>query len=129
MFKEFKEFAMRGNVLDLAVGMIIGAAFTSIVKGAVDYLLSPILGLITGGVKLGHWKILLAGEGETAVVLNIGLFVQSVISFILVAFTVFLLVKAIRSFEKKEEEKPSVQVAPSKSEVLLTEIRDLLKEK
>ena len=127
MFKEFKQFAMRGNVLDLAVGMIIGAAFTSIVKGVVDHLLSPVLGLITGGVNLTNMKIILSGEGETAVVMNIGLFVQSVVNFILVAFAVFLLVKAIKSFEKKEEAKPSEPVAPPKSEILLEEIRDLLK--
>ena len=127
MFKEFKQFAMRGNVLDLAVGMIIGAAFTSIVKGVVDHLLSPVLGLITGGVNLTNMKIILSGEGETAVVMNIGLFVQSVVNFILVACGVFLLVKAIKSFEKKEEAKPSEPVAPPKSEILLEEIRDLLK--
>tara|TARA_R110000868_G_scaffold32343_3_gene117649 strand:- start:11298 stop:11684 length:387 start_codon:yes stop_codon:yes gene_type:complete len=127
MFKEFKQFAMRGNVLDLAVGMIIGAAFTSIVKGVVDHLLSPVLGLITGGVNLTNMKIILSGEGESAVVMNIGLFFQSVVNFILVAFAVFLLVKAIKSFEKKEEAKPSAPVAPPKSEVLLEEIRDLLK--
>ncbi|MBH48252.1 MAG: large conductance mechanosensitive channel protein MscL [Halobacteriovorax sp.] len=127
MFKEFKQFAMRGNVLDLAVGMIIGAAFTSIVKGVVDHLLSPVLGLITGGVNLTNMKIILSGEGESAVVMNIGLFFQSVVNFVLVAFAVFLLVKAIKSFEKKEEAKPSAPVAPPKSEVLLEEIRDLLK--
>tara|TARA_R110000868_G_scaffold99515_5_gene273798 strand:- start:5643 stop:6029 length:387 start_codon:yes stop_codon:yes gene_type:complete len=127
MFKEFKQFAMRGNVLDLAVGMIIGAAFTSIVKGVVDHLLSPVLGLITGGINLAHMKIILSGEGDTAVVMNIGLFFQSVINFVLVAFAVFLLVKAIRSLEKKEEAAPSTPAAPPKSEILLEEIRDLLK--
>ncbi|PIP90752.1 MAG: large conductance mechanosensitive channel protein MscL [Bdellovibrionales bacterium CG12_big_fil_rev_8_21_14_0_65_38_15] len=127
MFKEFKQFAMKGNVLDLAVGMIIGAAFTSIVKGLVDNILGPILGLITGGVNLTYMKIVLSGEGEAAVTMNIGLFIQSVINFILVAFSVFLLVKAIRSMEKKEEAKPVDPPAPPKSEILLEEIRDLLK--
>jgi len=127
MFKEFKQFAMKGNVLDLAVGMIIGAAFTSIVKGLVDNILGPILGLITGGVNLTYMKIVLSGEGEAAVTMNIGLFIQSVINFILVAFAVFLLVKAIRSMEKKEEAKPVDPPAPPKSEILLEEIRDLLK--
>jgi len=118
---------MKGNVLDLAVGMIIGAAFTSIVKGLVDNILGPILGLITGGVNLTYMKIVLSGEGEAAVTMNIGLFIQSVINFILVAFSVFLLVKAIRSMEKKEEAKPVDPPAPPKSEILLEEIRDLLK--
>jgi len=127
MFKEFKQFAMKGNVLDLAVGMIIGAAFTSIVKGLVDNILGPILGLITGGGNLTYMKIVLSGEGEAAVTMNIGLFIQSVINFILVAFSVFLLVKAIRSMEKKEEAKPVDPPAPPKSEILLEEIRDLLK--
>lgn len=127
MFKEFKQFAMRGNVLDLAVGMIIGAAFTSIVKGLVDNILGPILGLITGGVDLTYMKIVLAGEGEKAVTMNLGMFFQSVINFLLVAFSVFLLVKGIKAMEKKEEAKPTEPVAPSKSEVLLEEIRDLLK--
>lgn len=127
MFKEFKQFVMRGNVLDLAVGMIIGAAFTSIVKGLVDNILGPILGLITGGVDLTYMKIVLAGEGEKAVTMNLGMFFQSVINFVLVAFSVFLLVKGIKAMEKKEEAKPSEPVAPSKSEVLLEEIRDLLK--
>jgi len=127
MFKEFKQFAMKGNVLDLAVGMIIGAAFTSIVKGLVDNIFGPVLGLITGGVNLTYMKIVLSGEGEAAVTMNIGLFIQSVINFILVAFSVFLLVKAIRSMEKKEEAKPVDPPAPPKSEILLEEIRDLLK--
>lgn len=118
---------MRGNVLDLAVGMIIGAAFTSIVKGLVDNILGPILGLITGGVDLTYMKIVLAGEGEKAVTMNLGMFFQSVINFLLVAFSVFLLVKGIKAMEKKEEAKPTEPVAPSKSEVLLEEIRDLLK--
>lgn len=127
MFKEFKQFAMKGNVLDLAVGMIIGAAFTSIVKGLVDHILGPILGLITGGVNLAYMKIIISGEGETAVTMNIGLFFQSVINFILVSFSVFLLVKAIRKMERKEEAKPAGPPEPTKSEILLEEIRDLLK--
>ena len=127
MFNEFKQFAIKGNVIDLAVGMIIGAAFTSIVKGLVDHILSPVLGLLTGGVDLAFVKIILAGEGEKAVSLNVGLFLQSVINFLLVSFSVFLLVKGIRSLQKKEEAKPSEPPAPSKSELYLEEIRDLLK--
>ncbi len=127
MFKEFKQFAMKGNVLDLAVGMIIGAAFTSIVTGLVDNILGPILGLITGGVNLTYMKIVLSGEGDKAVTMNIGLFIQSVINFVLVALSVFLLVKGIKAMEKKDEAKPIEPAAPSKSEILLEEIRDLLK--
>ncbi len=127
MFKEFKQFAMKGNVLDLAIGMIIGAAFTSIVKGLVDHILSPILGLLTGGVNLSYLKIILAGEGDKAVAINLGLFLHSVINFLLVSVSVFLLVKAIRAVEKKEESKPLEPPAPTKSEVFLEEIRDLLK--
>lgn len=127
MFKEFKQFALKGNVLDLAIGIIIGAAFTSIVKGLVDNILSPVLGLLTGGVNLAAMKIIISGEGEQVVSINWGLFVQSIINFVIVSFTVFLLVKAIRSMEKKEEAKPVEPPAPSKSEVLLEEIRDLLK--
>lgn len=124
---EFKKFAMRGNVLDLAIGMIIGAAFTGIVKSIVDNILSPVLGLLTGGVDFSRFKILLSGEGEKAVYMNIGLFLNSVIYFLLVAFTIFLMVKMINSMKKKEEEKPSAPAAPPKQEVLLEEIRDLLK--
>ncbi len=127
--KEFKEFARRGNVMDLAVGMIIGSAFTAIVKSLVDNILGPILGLLTAGIDLSNFKLIISGEGEKAVKMDIGLFIQSVISFVLVAFAVFCLVKAIRSFEKKEEEKPSEPTPPPRQESLLEEIRDLLKEK
>lgn len=129
LIKEFQKFAMRGNVMDLAVGMIIGAAFTGIVKSVVDNLLSPILGLLTGGVDFSKLKILLSGEGDQAVYMNVGLFVNSVVNFILVAFAVFCLVKAINSLKKKEEEAPAAPAAPPKQEVLLEEIRDLLKQK
>ena len=127
LFNEFKKFAMKGNVLDLAIGMIIGAAFTGIVKSIVDNILSPVLGLITGGVDFSKFKILLSGEGEKAVYMNIGLFLNSVIYFLLVAFTIFLMVKTINSMKKKEEEKPAAPAAPPRQEVLLEEIRDLLK--
>lgn len=128
-FSEFKKFAMRGNVMDLAVGMIIGAAFTAIVKSVVDNLLSPILGLLTGSIDFSKYKVLLSGEGDTGVYMNIGLFANAVINFILVAFAVFMLVKGINSMQKKEEAKPAEPPAPPKSEVLLEEIRDLLKAK
>lgn len=128
-FSEFKKFAMRGNVMDLAVGMIIGAAFTGIVKSIVDNLLSPILGLLTAGVNFSKYRILISGEGETGIYMNIGLFANAVINFILVAFAVFLLIKGINSMQKKEEAKPSEPPPPPKSEILLEEIRDLLQSK
>ncbi len=127
MFKEFKQFAMKGNVLDLAVGMIIGAAFTSIVKGLVDHILTPILGLIVGGVDLAYMKIVLSGNGDKAITMNLGMFFQSVINFLLVSFSVFLLVKAISKMQKKEEAKIAAPSEPTKTENLLEEIRDLLK--
>lgn len=128
--KEFREFAMRGNVMDLAVGMIIGAAFTGIVKGLVDNILTPLLGLVIGGIKVEHLKLALSMNeaGEPLVTLNYGLFIQAIINFILIAFAIFCLVKFIRSLEKKQEAAaPTEPPAPPRSEVLLEEIRDLLK--
>nr|WP_034729868.1 large-conductance mechanosensitive channel protein MscL [Bacteriovorax sp. BSW11_IV] len=127
--KEFKTFAMRGNVLDLAVGMIIGAAFTGIVKSLVDHILSPILGLIIGGIKLDSLTLKLATkeDGQALLTLNYGQFLQASINFILMAFAIFCLIKFVKSFEKKEEVAPIAEPAPSKEEILLAEIRDLLK--
>lgn len=130
--KEFRDFAMKGNVLDLAVGIIIGAAFTAIVKGLVDHILTPLLGIALGGVKVEHLKwILNSGEtGAPPVTLNYGLFLQAVINFILVAFIIFCLVRFIKSLERKQKkELAATPIAASKSEILLEEIRDLLKEK
>lgn len=127
--KEFKTFAMRGNVLDLAVGMIIGAAFTGIVKSLVDHILSPILGLIIGGIKLDSLTLKLATkeDGQALLTLNYGQFLQASINFILMAFAIFCLIKFVKSFEKKEEVAPVTEPTPSKEEILLAEIRDLLK--
>lgn len=127
--KEFKTFAMRGNVLDLAVGMIIGAAFTGIVKSLVDHILSPILGLIIGGIKLDSLTLKLATkeDGQALLTLNYGQFLQASINFILMAFAIFCLIKFVKSFEKKEAAAPVTEPTPSKEEILLTEIRDLLK--
>lgn len=124
---EFKKFAIRGNVMDLAIAMIIGAAFTSIVKSVVDHLLSPILGLLTAGINFSKFKIQIAGEGEQAVYLGLGLFANAVINFILVAFAVFCLVKAINRLQRKEAVAPSEPPVATRSELLLEEIRDLLK--
>lgn len=122
MWKEFKAFALKGNVLDLAVGVIIGAAFGKIVTSLVEDLIMPIIGLIIGGVDLNglHFKY-----GEA--VLNYGTFLQTVIDFLIVAASIFLFIKLISKFKKKEENKPAAP-APSNEEVLLGEIRDLLRE-
>jgi large conductance mechanosensitive channel len=126
MIKEFKEFAMRGNVVDLAVGIIIGAAFGKIVSSLVNDVLMPPIGILVGGVDFSNLAITLkqAAEGAPAVVIRYGLFINAIIDFIIVAFAIFLLIRAINTFKKKEEAAPA---APPRQEVLLTEIRDLLK--
>jgi large conductance mechanosensitive channel len=129
MLKEFKEFAMRGNVVDMAVGIIIGASFGTIVKSLVDDVIMPPIGLLLGGVDFSDIALTLrqATTEEEAVTMNIGLFINSVISFVIVAFAVFLVIKGMNSLKKKEEEAPAEPPAPPKQEVLLEEIRDLLK--
>jgi len=127
--QEFKEFAMKGNVVDLAVGIIIGAAFGKIVSSLVAGVIMPPIGVILGGVNFSDLAIVIqeaAGEAP-AVVISYGAFLQTVIDFVIVAFAIFMLVKGINSLKKKEEEKPQAPAAPSTEEVLLTEIRDLLK--
>ena len=128
MLKEFKEFAVKGNVADMAVGIIIGAAFGKIVSSFVADVIMPPIGLILGGVDFTNLAITLkAAAGDApAVVLGYGKFIQSVVDFTIVAFAIFMVIKAMNSMKKKEEEAPA---EPPKEEVLLTEIRDLLKEK
>ncbi len=128
MIKEFKEFAVKGNVVDMAVGIIIGAAFGKIVSSFVADVIMPPIGLLLGGVDFTDLAIVLkeAAGKEPAVVLSYGKFIQTMVDFTIVAFAIFLMVKAVNSLKKKEEEAPS---EPPKQEVLLTEIRDLLKEK
>jgi large conductance mechanosensitive channel len=128
MLKEFKEFAVKGNVVDMAVGIIIGAAFGKIVSSFVADVIMPPIGLLLGGVDFTDLAIVLkeAAGKEPAVVLSYGKFIQTMVDFAIVAFAIFLMVKAINSLKKKEEEAPA---EPPKQEVLLTEIRDLLKEK
>ncbi len=128
MLNEFKEFAVKGNVVDMAVGIIIGAAFGKIVSSFVADVIMPPIGLLLGGVDFTNLAITLkAAAGDApAVVLAYGKFIQSVVDFTIVAFAIFLVVKAMNSMKKKEEEAPA---EPSKQEVLLGEIRDLLKEK
>lgn len=138
LLKEFKEFAMRGNVVDLAVGVIIGGAFGKIVSSLVADVIMPPLGVLLNGVNFTDLKLVLKpaeivdGVQKAAVTLNYGSFIQVTFDFVIVAFAIFLFIKAINRLSKKKEE-PSVQTksAPvaTKEEVLLTEIRDLLKEK
>ncbi|MBO0334864.1 large-conductance mechanosensitive channel protein MscL [Sneathiella sp. CAU 1612] len=136
MLKEFKEFAMRGNVVDMAVGIIIGAAFGTIVKSLVADVIMPPIGMLLGGVDFtdffitlssGSYETLEAAKEAGAVTLNYGAFFNTVISFIIVAFAVFLLIKQVNRLTKKEEEAPAEPAPPPREEVLLEEIRDLLK--
>lgn len=125
--QEFKSFAMRGNVIDLAVGVVIGAAFGAIVTSLVGDVIMPVLGQLTAGVDFSKAALVLkeaSEDGKTpAVLLGYGKFIQTIINFIIVAFAIFLLVKLINSMKKAEAAAP----APTKQELLLTEIRDLLK--
>ena len=132
MVDEFKAFAMKGNVTDMAVGIIIGAAFGKIVASIVGDIIMPPLGLLIGGVNFTDLKVILkaATEANPAVTWNYGNFLQVTFDFLIVAFAVFMVIKAMNSAKKKEEAKPEAPAAPpppSKEEVLLTEIRDLLK--
>ncbi len=131
LVKEFKTFAMRGNVLDMAVGVIIGAAFGKIVSSLVNDVLMPPIGLLTGGMDFSRLSLSLraAGEGVEAVTLRYGAFINSVIDFVIVAFCVFLLVKAVNAAQRQAQEAPPAPKAPSEEVVLLTEIRDLLKQR
>lgn len=129
MLKEFKEFAVKGNVVDMAVGIIIGVAFGKIVSSFVADLVMPSLGMLIGGVDFSNLAITLraAAEGREAVTLNYGAFIQTVFDFIIVAFAIFIAVKAINRMKRKEEAAPAPSPVPTNEEKLLTEIRDLLK--
>ena len=131
MMSEFKKFAVKGNVMDMAVGIINGAAFGKIVAAFVSGVMMPPLGLLIGGVDFSELALVLKPATETAEAVTIqwGAFVQTTIDFLIVAFAVFMVVKAMNNLKKKEEEAPSAPPEPSKEEVLLTEIRDLLKAK
>jgi len=128
--KEFKEFAMKGNVIDMAVGIIIGAKFGEIVSSAVKDVITPPLGLLLGGVDFRDLKVVLkSAEGAVpAVTLNYGMFLQNIFDFTIVAFAIFLVIKAINTLKKKQAEAPA-EAAPSNEEKLLSEIRDILKTK
>jgi len=125
MLKEFRAFIARGNVMDLAVGIIIGAAFTSIVKSLVNDLINPIISLLTGGIDFSGLGIKLTDSPDGAV-FAYGSFITAVINFLIIAWVVFLLVKGINSLKKKEEEAPAAPKGPT-AEELLAEIRDALK--
>lgn len=129
MLQEFRDFAMRGNVIDLAVGVVIGGAFGKIVSSLVADIVMPLVGLLVGGVNFSHLAVTLkdaAGE-QPAVLLSYGKFIQSGVDFIIIAFAIFIAVKAINRLKKKEEAAPAAPPAPSAEEKLLAEIRDLLK--
>lgn len=126
---EFKQFAMKGNMVDMAVGIIIGAAFGKIVTSLVNDIIMPPIGLLLGGVNFTDLKFVMkaATEVNPAVTWNYGSFIQVAIDFIIVAFVIFMLIKGINAMKKKEEAAPAAPPAPTKDQVLLTEIRDLLK--
>ncbi|WP_127144898.1 large conductance mechanosensitive channel protein MscL [Pelagibacterium montanilacus] len=140
--KEFKEFAVRGNMVDMAVGIVIGGAFGTIVSSLVNDVFTPILGLMIGGIDFANLFIVLSNPSDTpvttlleaqeagAATLNVGLFLNAIIQFTIVAFALFLLVKGINTLRRQEAAKPEAAKeipAPPREEVLLTEIRDLLK--
>ena len=129
MMSEFKSFAMRGNVVDMAVGIVIGGAFGKIVSSFVNDVLMPPIGMLMGGVDFGDLAVTLqeASGDVAAVTLNYGSFIQTVIDFLIIAFAIFMVIKAMNNMKKKEEEAPAAPPKPSAEEVLLTEIRDALK--
>lgn len=131
ILKEFKEFAMRGNVVDLAVGVIIGAAFGKIVTSLVNDIIMPPIGMLTGGIDFKDLKhVLKPGVGKTPeTAINYGLFINNIIDFLIVAFCIFMIVKVINSMKKEEVAAPAAEPEPTKEELLLGEIRDLLAKK
>ena len=138
-FEEFKQFAMRGNVIDLAVGVVVGGAFGKITNSLVNDIIMPAVSMLTGGVNFIDWKIVLkqavVENGEeiaAAVSINYGTLISTIIDFIILAFAVFCMVKGINALHRKQEEAPAAPPAPpepSAEEKLLTEIRDLLRDK
>jgi large conductance mechanosensitive channel len=138
MLKEFKEFAMRGNVVDMAVGIVIGGAFGKIVSSFVNDVIMPPIGMLLGGVDFSNLFVTLGGdtfqslaaaEEAGAPVIKYGIFINSVLDFIIIAFAIFMVVRAMNRMKRKQEEKPAAPPAPSNEEKLLTEIRDVLKQR
>ena len=124
ILKEFKEFAMRGNVMDMAVGVIIGGAFGKIVSSLVDDVIMPVIGVLTGGVDFSKLS-LMVGDAEV----KYGMFIQNIIDFLIIAICIFSMIKVMNSISAKKKEEPAVPAEPSNEEKLLSEIRDLLKNK
>ena len=131
ILKEFKEFAIKGNVVDMAVGIVIGAAFVKIVSSFVGDVIMPPIGVLLGGVDFSNlaFTVQEASPEMPAVIIGYGKFIQTLIDFTIIAFAIFMVVKAINSLKRKEEESPTAPPAPSAEEILLAEIRDLLKER
>ncbi len=130
--EEFKAFAMRGNVVDLAVAVVIGGAFGKIVTSFTNDIIMPIIGVLTGGVDFSNlvWTLKDAVGDNPAVTVNYGMFINTIISFLIIAFVIFIAIKAMNKLQKKEEEKPEKEEKKLSKEVeLLTEIRDVLKNK
>ncbi|WP_395817389.1 large conductance mechanosensitive channel protein MscL [Devosia sp.] len=139
MFKEFRDFAIKGNMIDLAVGVIIGAAFGAIVSSIVDDIFMPVIGLLLNGIDFSNLFIVLSNPNNLPVpsiavakeagiaTLNIGLFINAVVKFTIVAFVLFMVIKGVNSLKRKEAAAPAAPAAPSAEVVLLTEIRDALK--
>lgn len=127
---DFKAFAMKGNIIDMAVGVIVGGAFGKIVSSLVNDIIMPVISLVTGGDGFANLKFVITPEadGVTEVAVNYGMFIQNVVDFLIIAFSIFVALRVIMKFKKKEEAAPAPVPAPSKEEVLLTEIRDLLKQ-
>lgn len=127
-FQDFKAFAMKGNVIDMAVGVVIGGAFGKIVTSLVNDIITPAISLLTGSVNLADLSVDLPSWTGEPISLAYGLFAQNILDFLIIAFSIFMVIKIIGKFRRKKEEAPAAPPAPSKEEVLLTEIRDLLKE-
>lgn len=140
MLKEFKEFAIKGNMLDMAIGIVIGAAFSAIVSSMVDDIIMPPIGLLLGNVDFselflvlkegtvaGPYATVTAAKEAGAVTWNLGLFINAVVKFTIVAFALFIVVKGVNQLRRKDEAKPAAPPVPTREEVLLGEIRDLLK--
>ncbi len=131
MLKEFKEFALKGNVVDLAVGVIIAGAFGKIVTSLVNDIIMPLIGVLLGGMNFADLKVVFTpAQGDIAeVAFRYGAFFQTLLDFLIIAFSIFLMIKMLNKFKKKEAEVVVAPPAPTSEELLLTEIRDLLKEK
>lgn len=134
MWQEFKKFAIKGNVVDLAIGVIIGGAFGKIVTSLVNDIIMPVFGIITGGINFSQarWVIREAlPDGSPELALNYGQFIQNIVDFLIISFSIFMMIRLINRLKKNEEEKKEEEIKepePSKEELLLAEIRDLLKE-